>query len=322
MRAIRMQETGGPEVLRVEEAPDPQPGPTEILVEVSAAGVNFIDTYHRSGAYPLDLPATPGLEGAGTVRAVGEGVAKELIGRRVAWAQAKGSYAELVALPAERAVPVPDEVDDHSAAAAMLQGMTAHYLSHSTYELGPDDTALVYAAAGGVGRLLVQLAKLRGARVLACTSTAEKESVVRWLGADEVIRYRDVSVPDRVRDLTDGRGVDVVYDSVGRDTFDDSLVCLRPRGFMVLYGQSSGPVPPLDLQRLNRRGSLYATRPSLGHYVATREELERRAIEVLGLIADGRLELHIHERYPLDEAARAHADLGSGTTVGKLLLVP
>jgi NADPH:quinone reductase len=322
MRAVRFDETGGPDVLRVVEVADPEPGPGEVLVEVAAAGVNFIDTYQRSGAYPVELPRTPGSEGAGTIVAVGEGVAHRQVGERVAWTDGPGSYAERVVLRAERSVPVPTAVPEDLAAAVMLQGMTAHYLANSTHRLTRDDTALVYAAAGGVGRLLVQLAKRRGARVLACTSTDEKEAEVRRLGADEVIRYRDVDVAETVHELTGGRGVDVVYDSVGADTFDASLRSLRPRGLMVLFGQSSGPVPPLDLQELNRRGSLFITRPSLFHHVATPDELEWRAGAVLDLVAAGDLDVRVHDRYPLEHAARAHADLESGTTSGKLLLVP
>jgi NADPH:quinone reductase len=322
MRAVRVHETGGPEVLRVDEIDDPDPGPGEVLVEVAAAGVNFIDTYQRTGAYPVELPHTLGLEGAGTIRAVGEGVQHRRVGERVAWSDGAASYATLTTLRAERTVPVPTAVDDDLAAAVMLQGMTAHYLANSTHRLTRDDTVLVYAAAGGVGRLLVQLAKRRDARVLACTSTDEKEAEVRRLGADEVIRYRDVDIADTVRELTGGRGVDVVYDSVGADTFDASLRCLRPRGLMVLFGQSSGAVPPLDLQELNRRGSLFVTRPSLFHYVSSPDELEWRAGAVLDLVASGDLDVRVHERYPLEDAARAHTDLESGTTSGKLLLVP
>ncbi len=322
MQAIRVHEPGGPQVLRVDDVDDPTPGPGEVQVEVAAAGVNFVDTYQRSGRYPLDLPVTPGLEGAGTVTSVGEGVDTPRVGQRVAWADGMGSYAELVTLRAERTVPVPDGVDDVTAAALPLQGMTAHYLASSTYRLGPDDTALVYAAAGGVGRLLVQLAKQRGATVLACTSTPEKAEQVRELGADEVILYRDRDVVAAVEELTAGHGVDVVYDSVGADTFDGSLDCLKPRGMMVLYGQSSGPVPPIDLQLLNRKGSLFATRPSLGAYTATHDELEWRAGALFELVRSGALAVHVHDRYPLADAQRAHEDLESGTTAGKLLLVP
>jgi NADPH:quinone reductase len=322
MRAARISEPGGPEVLEVAEIDPPEPGEGEVLVAVQAAGLNFIDTYQRSGAYPLELPATLGLEGAGEIVAVGPGVTHRHVGDRVAWADAPGSYAEQVVLREERAVPVPGELDLDLAAALMLQGMTAHYLSYSTKHLDSDDTVLVYAPAGGVGQLLVQLATWRGARVLAATSTDAKEQRARELGADEVIRYRDVDIAQAVADLTSGEGVDVVYDSVGAATFEDSLRCLRPRGLMVLYGQSSGPVPPVDPQLLNRRGSLFLTRPSLAHYVAEPDELHWRAKTVLELAANGQLDVAIHDRYPLAEAARAHRDLESGETAGKLLLTP
>ncbi|MBS3940155.1 MAG: quinone oxidoreductase, partial [Actinobacteria bacterium] len=287
-----------------------------------AAGVNFIDTYHRTGLYTLELPSGLGLEGAGTVRAVGDGVAHRRVGDRVAWTDQLGSYGELATVAAERTVVVPEEVDLEIAAATMLQGITAHYLTSSTYKLGSDDTALVYAAAGGVGRLLVQLAKRRGARVLACTSTDEKEAEVRRLGADEVIRYRDVDIAQTVRELTGGQGVEVVYDSVGADTFDASLDCLRPRGMMVLFGSSSGKVAPIAPDILNPKGSLFLTRPTVKHYVATRDELEWRAHALFELVAQGQLEVHVHDRYPLDDVQRAHTDLESGTTAGKLLLQP
>jgi NADPH2:quinone reductase len=322
MRAVRFSETGGPEVLRIEEIDDPTPGPGELVVEVAAAGVNFIDTYHRTGLYTLELPSGLGLEGAGTVRAVGDGVAHRRVGDRVAWTDQLGSYGELATVAAERTVVVPEEVDLEIAAATMLQGITAHYLTSSTYKLGSDDTALVYAAAGGVGRLLVQLAKRRGARVLACTSTDEKEAEVRRLGADEVIRYRDVDIAQTVRELTGGQGVEVVYDSVGADTFDASLDCLRPRGMMVLFGSSSGKVAPIAPDILNPKGSLFLTRPTVKHYVATRDELEWRAHALFELVAQGQLEVHVHDRYPLDDVQRAHTDLESGTTAGKLLLQP
>jgi NADPH:quinone reductase len=322
VRAIRIHQHGGPEVLTIDDVDDPTPGPGELLVEVAAAGVNYIDTYHREGLYPQTLPMVPGLEGAGTVRSVGEGVDTVKVGDRVAWADVAGSYAELAAVSADRTVVVPPDVDAETAAALLLQGMTAHYLSSSTYKLGSDDVALVYAAAGGVGRLLVQLAKRRDARVLACTSTPAKADQVRELGADEVILYRDVDLPEVVADLTDGEGVDVVYDSVGADTFETSLDCLKPRGLMVLYGQSSGPVPPVDLQILARKGSLYVTRPTLFSYVPTHDELEWRAGSLFELVRSGQLDVLVHDRYPLDEAARAHTDLQSGATAGKLLLIP
>jgi NADPH:quinone reductase len=324
VRAVRVTEPGGPEVMELTTVDDPTPGEREVLVRVAAAGVNFIDTYQRSGAYPMQTPFGLGLEGAGEIVAVGDGVDASAVGRTVAWADALGSYAEQVVVPADRAVTVPDGVGTDVAASLMLQGMTAHYLSHSTYPLGRDDTALVYAPAGGVGRLLVQLAVRRGARVLAVTSTEAKAAEARRLGADEVIRYRDegVVISDEVRRLTGGRGVQVVYDSVGADTFEQSLRSLAPRGTMVLFGQSSGKVPPIDLQVLNQHGSLYATRPSLGAYTATGDELAWRATALFDLYAAGDLDVAIHDRYPLEDAARAHEDLTSGTTSGKLLLVP
>jgi NADPH:quinone reductase len=322
MDAIRFERTGGPEVLDLVTVEDPDPGPTEAIVEVAAAGVNFIDTYHRSGLYPVDLPSGLGGEGAGTVVAIGDRVQGVELGDRVAWVGDMGSYATRTALAADKLVPVPDRLDLELAAAAMLQGMTAHYLSHSTAPLGSDDTVLVYAAAGGVGRLLVQLAKRRGARVLACTSTQEKGQHVLDLGADEVILYRDVDIPEAVRDLTDGVGVDVVYDSVGADTWEDSLDSLRPRGLCVFYGNASGPVPPLDLRILAHKGSLFVTRPTLFAHIAARDELLWRANSLFDLITSGQLDVLIHDRYPLAEAARAHGDLMSGRTTGKLLLVP
>jgi NADPH:quinone reductase len=322
VHAIRIESNGGPDVLEVQEIDEPSPGPGEVVVEVAAAGVNFIDTYQRSGQYPLELPAGLGLEGAGTVTAVGDGVSGRQVGDRVAWASSRGSYAEKVAVEAEWSVPVPDEVPLDVAAALMLQGMTAHFLTQSTYKLGRDDTILVFAAAGGVGRLLVQLAKRRGARVLACTSTEAKAEEVRTLGADEIVFYRDVDVPETVRGLTGGAGVDVVYDSVGQATFESSLSSLKTRGLMVLFGASSGPVPPVDLQVLNQHGSLYVTRPSLFHYVATPDELGWRAGALFDLVKADQLAVKIHDRYPLVDAGRAHTDLESGTTSGKLLLIP
>ncbi|MEX0953244.1 MAG: quinone oxidoreductase [Nitriliruptoraceae bacterium] len=304
------------------EADDPTPGPDDALVEVTAAGVNFIDCYQRTGLYPVELPVVLGLEGSGIVRAIGRDVTSVHVGDTVAWADGQGSYATLVKVGADRLVRVPQGVDPALAAASMLQGITAHYLTHSTFALGSDHTALVYAAAGGVGRLLVQMAKRRGARVLACTSTPEKAAAVRTLGADEVIAYRDVDVAATVRELTDGHGVDVVYDSVGRTTFDASLASLRPRGMLVLYGQSSGRVEPFDLLRLAQHGSLFVTRPILGHHTRTHSELEWRAHAVLEQIAAGNLDVHVHDRLPLADAADAQRALESGTTSGKLLLTP
>ncbi|WP_016701326.1 quinone oxidoreductase family protein [Actinoalloteichus spitiensis] len=322
MRAIQVAETGGPEVLTPVELADPEPAPGEVLVEVGAAGVNFIDTYQRSGVYRMEVPFVPGLEGTGRVTAVGSGVTRFSAGDRVAWAQTSASYAERVAVPADGAVLVPEGVSDEQAAAMPLQGMTAHYLVASTRPVGHGDTVLVHAAAGGVGLLLVQLAKARGARVLGTVSTDEKEHLARTAGADEIIRYTEADVAEEVRRLTGGAGVDVVYDGVGRDTFDASLASLRPRGMLVLFGGSSGQVPPFDLQRLNAGGSLFVTRPTLAHHIADRAELEWRARELFDLIASGRLDLRIGGRYPLQDARQAHEDLEARRTSGKLLLLP
>jgi NADPH:quinone reductase len=322
MRAIVVTRHGGPEVLEARDVPDPEPGPGQILVEVEAAGVNYRDVYEREGAggYAADPPLVAGVEGAGTVVAVGEGVSEFSPGDRVAWSAGNGSYAERVVLDADRAVRVPDGISTDTAAAAMLQGMTAHYLATSTYPVKQGDTVLVHAAAGGVGLLLTQIVKLRGGRVIGTTSTDEKARLARDAGADEVIRYEGFR--DRVRELTGGEGVAAVYDGVGAATFDQSLESLRTRGMMVLYGAASGPVPPFDLQRLNQLGSLYATRPSLQHYVARREELVQRATDIFQWIAEGRLDVRIGARYPLEEARRAHEDLEGRRTTGKLILVP
>lgn len=320
MRAIVVNEHGGPEVLRPEDVPDPEPGAGQVLVEVAAAGVNFIETYLRSGHYPSKPPFTPGGEAAGTVAAVGDGVTDLAPGDVVVTTNARGSYAQKTLVDADRAVRVPDGLDARQAAAALLQGMTAHYLVHSTYEVRPGDTVLVHAAAGGMGLLLTQLVKLRGGRVIGTVSTAEKERLARDAGADEVIGYDDV--PDVARQLTGGEGVPVVYDGVGATTFDGSLASLRPRGILVLYGAASGPVPPVDPARLQATGSAYLTRPTLVNYVATREELVRRAGDVLGWVASGDLKLHIGDTYPLADAARAHEDLQGRRTTGKLLLIP
>jgi NADPH:quinone reductase len=323
MRAIQVRGNGGPEVLEPAEVDDPRPGPGELLVEVAAAGVNYIDTYQRSGLYPVDLPFVPGLEGAGTVVEVGEGVAGFSPGGRVAWASALGSYAERVVVPAAAAVPVPDGVDDDVAAGALLQGMTAHYLVTSTYPVREGDAVLVHAAAGGVGLLLTELAKARGARVIGTVSTEEKEKLARQAGADEIVRYTEVAdVAAEVRRLTGGEGVAAVYDGVGANTFDASLASLRPRGMLALFGASSGPVPPFDLQRLNAGGSLFLTRPSLGHHTATRDELTWRAGEVFDAIGRKELTIRIGGRYPLADARRAHEDLQGRRTTGKLVLLP
>ena len=320
MRAIRVAEYGGPEVLRLEEVPDPVPGPNEAVVRVRAAGVNFIDVYHRTGRYPMELPFTPGSEAAGVVEAVGEAVRDVREGDRVAFASHPGAYAERVAVPAWKLVPLPGGVDERQAAAAMLQGMTAHYLSHSTYAIREGDTVLVHAAAGGVGLLLTQMAKMLGARVIGTVSTEEKAELARGAGADEVILYTEADFEEEVRRLTDGAGLEAVYDSVGQTTYDKSLNCLRPRGMLVLYGASSGPVPPIDPILLSTKGSLYLTRPTLAHYTSTREELMARATDVLDWIASGALSLQIGGVYPLEEAATAHRDLEARTTTGKLLL--
>jgi NADPH:quinone reductase len=322
MRACRIHETGDPEVIRVDEIDPPEPGTGEVLVRVAAAGLNFIDTYHRTGAYPQELPFTLGVEAAGVIERLGDGVAGLDVGDRVAYAGFPGAYAEYAIVPAARLVAVPDGLDLEVAAAAMLQGMTAHYLCHTTYPLSDGESCLVLAAAGGVGHLLVQMAKRRGARVIGTVSTEEKERLAREAGADEVIRYTEVDLAQETRRLTDGEGVDVVYDSVGRDTFDKSLDCLRPRGYLVLYGQSSGAVEPLDPQVLNQKGSLFLTRPTLNDYVARRSELEWRASELLGWIADGDIDLRIDRTFAFDEAGEAHAYLEARQTKGKVLLVP
>ncbi|MCI2418529.1 quinone oxidoreductase [Saccharopolyspora sp. K220] len=322
MRAIRVAATGGPEVLEHTEveAPDPQPG--QLLVQVAAAGVNFIDTYQRSGIYPMPLPHTPGSEGAGKVVAVGADVTGFSVGDRVGWAMAPGSYAEQALVPADKAVRVPDGVDDPTAAAALLQGLTAHYLITSTHPVRTGETALVHAAAGGMGLLLTQLIKSRGGNVIGTVSTPEKEKLAREAGADEIIRYTEEDVAKEVEDLTDGRGVDVVYDGVGKTTFDASLASLRPRGLLALFGASSGPVPPVDPQRLNAAGSVFLTRPSLAHHILTREELDWRAAELFAWITQGTVKIRIGATYPLADARRAHEDLEGRRTTGKLLLLP
>ena len=332
MRAIRITGLGGPEVLEAVELPDPEPGPGEVLVDVAAAGVNFIDTYKRRGIYPVDLPFVPGEEGVGRVSRVGDPADRDgpAVGDRVVWANVPGGYAGKVVVPVDRAVPVPDGVADDVAVGAFLQGMTAHFLVTDCAPAGPGDTVLVHAAAGGVGLLLTQLAAARGARVLATVSTAEKAELARGAGAAEVLRTggsgADALAGDAlaaaVRDLTGGAGVAVAYDGVGRDTFDASLASLRRRGTLALYGASSGPVPPVDPQRLNRAGSVYLTRPTLHDFVVTRAELLARAAAVFDAVAAGALHVRIGHRYPLAEAARAHVDLEARRTTGKLLLLP
>jgi NADPH2:quinone reductase len=302
------------------DAPAPTPGPKQALVKIAASGVNFIDVYFRTGLYKADLPITLGSEAAGTVEAVGPDVTEVAPGDRVAYAMARGSYAEYAVAPAWQLVKIPGHVEFTLAAAAMLQGMTAHYLTHSTYPLKSGDTCLVHAAAGGTGGLIVQMAKMLGARVLGTVSTAEKAQIARAHGADEIILYTQADFEAEARRLTGGRGVDVVYDSVGRTTFDKSLGSLRPRGTLALFGQSSGPVPPFDPTILNAKGSLYLTRPSLGHYVATRDELLWRAGDVLQWIDAGKLKVRIDSTYPLADAAAAHRALEGRHTTGKLLL--
>ncbi|WP_066582173.1 quinone oxidoreductase family protein [Cellulomonas timonensis] len=327
MRAIEALAPGGPDVLRLVELPDPEPGPSDVLVRVAAAGVNFIDTYRRSGLYPMRVPHVVGSEGAGVVVAVGSDVAEVAVGDRVAWSSAHGSYAELVVVAAQDTLPVPDDVDDATAAALPLQGMTAHYLVASTFPVTPGQDVLVHAGAGGVGLLLTQLAVARGARVLTTVGTPEKEELSRAAGASDVIRYTEladvtVDLPARVRELTGGAGVHTVFDGVGRSTFEASLASLRPRGGLALFGGASGPVPPIDPQRLNSGGSLYLTRPTLAHYTATREELLWRAGELFSAVAAGGLDVRIGAAYPLAEAADAHRALEGRATTGKVLLLP
>jgi NADPH:quinone reductase len=320
MKAIQIQRTGGPEVMALVDLPVPFPGPGEVLVKVRASGVNFIDIYYREGRYKADLPFVAGQEGAGVVEQVGGGVKEFHPGDAVAWFNVLGSYAEYVAVPAEKLVKVPAGLDLKVAAAVILQGMTAHYLSYTTYPLKSGDTTLIHAAAGGVGLLLTQMAAQAGARVIATVSTLEKEKLAREAGAAEVIRYTEVDFEAETRRLTSGRGVDVVYDSVGRTTFEKSLNCLRPRGLLVLYGASSGAVPPFDPIELVKKGSLFITRPKLEDYIATRDQLLSRAEDVLGAVEAGKLKVCIQHVYPLAEAANAHRDLEARKTTGKLIL--
>jgi NADPH2:quinone reductase len=320
MRAIVATRRGGPDVLELREEREPDAGPGQLLVELEAAGVNYRDVYERRGGYEREPPFVAGVEGAGSVVAVGDGVTEFRPGDRVAWSNAPGSYAERVAVPAARAVAVPDALSTELAAAVILQGMTAHYLATATYPVQAGETVLVHAAAGGVGRLLTQIVKLRGATVLATTSSDAKAELAREAGADETFGYEGFD--DRVRELTGGAGVAAVYDGVGEATFDGSLASLRPRGTMVLYGAASGPVPPMAPTRLMSGGSLYLTRPSIQHYVATRDELLQRAEDVFAWVASGRLDVRIGGRYPLAEARRAHEDLESRRTTGKLVVHP
>ena len=322
MKAIRVHTPGGPEALRYEEIERAAPGPSQVLVKIEAAGVNFIDIYQRTGHYKVPLPVTLGQEAAGTVSAVGPGVAEPKVGERVAYASLLGAYAEYAVVPADRVVVLPDGVSTKQGAAVMLQGMTAHYLATSTYALKPGDACLVHAAAGGVGLLLCQIAKRQGARVLGTVSTREKAALARGAGADEVILYTGQDFETEVRRLTNGAGLQVIYDSVGKTTFEKGLGCLAPRGMMVLYGQSSGPVGPFDPQVLSQKGSLFLTRPTLAHYTATRAELLGRAGEVLGWIKSGKLTVRIERELPLAQAAEAHRLLEGRKTTGKVLLIP
>ena len=322
MKTIRVHAPGGPEALQFEETERPAPGPGQVLVKIEAAGVNFIDIYQRTGHYKVPLPFIPGQEAAGIVAAVGPGVAEPRVGDRVAYATVLGAYAEYAVVPADRVVGLPDGVSAKQGAAAMLQGMTAHYLATSTYPLKPGDTCLVHAAAGGVGLLLCQIAKLRGARVLGTVSTREKAALARGAGADEVILYTEQDFETEVKRLTNGAGLRVIYDSVGKTTFEKGLSCLALRGMMVLYGQSSGPVGPFDPQVLNQKGSLFLTRPTLVHYIATRAELLARAGEVLGWIERGMLKVRIERELPLAQAAEAQRLLEGRKTTGKVLLIP
>ena len=320
MKAIQVSRVGGPEVLTVVDLPVPTPKPNEAVVQIKASGVNFIDVYFREGRYPASLPFVDGQEAAGVITEVGSDVTLVKRGDRVAYTSALGSYAEYAAVPESRLVKIPDELDFEQAAAAMLQGMTAHYLSHSSYKLQRGETALIHAAAGGVGLLLVQMAKKIGARVIGTVGTEEKAQLARDAGADECIIYTEKDFETETQRLTDGKGVHVVYDGVGKDTFDKDLNVLRPRGYLVLFGGSSGAVPPFDLIKLSQKGSLFITRPTLAHYTAAREELEWRANDVLQMIVHGDLKLRIHKVYPLEEAAQAHRDLEGRKTTGKLLL--
>ncbi|WP_263357323.1 quinone oxidoreductase family protein [Acidicapsa ligni] len=322
MKAIQITETGGPEVLKIADVPTPTPGPGQVLIKIAATGINFIEIYFREGRYEAALPFIPGTEASGTVEKLGEGVSGFSVGDPVASTVVRGSYAEYALVAAEKLVHVPAGLDLKLAAAVMLQGMTAHYLTHSTFELKAGDTALVHAAAGGVGLLLTQMAHAIGARVIATVSTDAKAELARGAGADEVILYTEMDFEKETKRLTNNRGVDVVYDSVGKTTFDGSLSSLRPRGMMALYGGSSGAVPLFDLITLNKKGSLFITRPTLNDYIATRDELEWRAGDVLKGVAEGKLKIRAEHTYALKDAAQAHIDITSRNTTGKLLLIP
>jgi NADPH2:quinone reductase len=322
MKAIRVHAPGGPESMKLEEMAVPAPGAGQAQVKLEACGVNYIDVYFRTGAYKAPLPLTPGMEGAGTVTAVGPGVSTVKVGDRVAWTGVIGSYAQSHVLPADRLVALPDKLTFKDGAAAMLQGLTAHYLVKSTWPLKKGETALVQAAAGGMGLLLCQMGKMLGATVIGTVSTEEKAALAKAAGADHTILYTKQDFEAEVKRITGGKGVDVVYDGVGASTFDKSLNCLRPRGLMALFGAASGPVGPFDLQRLNAGGSLFITRPSLNHHIATREELMQRTTELFGWIRDGKVKLRVDHQFPLEQAAEAHRQLEGRKTTGKILLIP
>jgi NADPH2:quinone reductase len=322
MKAIQFTQTGGPEVLTLTDLPTPSSKSGEVLVRLAAIGINYIDTYHRTGLYSVPLPYIPGSEGAGVIEQVGEGVTGLSVGQRVAYAMQPGSYAEYVSISADKVVPVPDGMTDQQAAAVMLQGMTAHYLAFSTYPIRPGDTVLIHAGAGGVGLLLTQIARMRGARVITTVSTDEKAQLSRENGADEVILYTQTDFAEEVKKLTGGQGVHAVYDSVGKSTFEGSLDCLKPVGMMVSFGNASGAVPPFAPALLAAKGSLMFTRPSLAHYILTRSALLERAGALFNWVASGQLRLEIQQPYALADAAQAHRDLESRKTTGKLLLIP
>ena len=322
MKAVRVHKYGGPEVLTMDDIPVPEPKAGEARVKIEAIGVNFIDIYQRTGLYPIQTPFTLGSEGAGVVDAVGPGVTEVQKGDRVAYSMVIGAYAEFAVVPAGRLVPVPVNIDAKSAACLMLQGMTAHYLTHSTYALKKGEVALVHAAAGGVGLLLIQIAKQLGANVIGTVSTEPKAQLAKEVGADHVILYTQSDFLAEVKKLTDNRGVDVVYDSVGQTTFDKSLDCLKPRGYLVLFGQSSGPVPPFDPGKLGAKGSLFLTRPSLAHYTLDRNELLKRSADLFNWTASGKLKLRIEKTFSLTNAAEAHREVEGRKTTGKVILLP
>jgi NADPH2:quinone reductase len=322
MQAIRVHTTGGPQVLQLEEIAMPQPGPGEVRIRLAAIGVNFIDIYQRLGQYKMTLPFTPGMEGSGVIDALGTGVSDLREGQRVAWCMHGGAYAEYAVVPAVKVTPLRADISDEQGAALMIQGLTAHYLATSTFPLHEGHSALIHAAAGGTGRLLVQVAKRRGARVIATVGTREKAVLARSAGADDVVLYEENDFEATVKELTQGQGVDVVYDSVGQSTFDKGLNCLRPRGMMVLWGQASGPVPPFDLQVLNAKGSLYVTRPSLGAYMRTRAEFLARCDDVFGWTLRGELDVRIDQVFPMRNAAAAQTYMANRQSKGKLLLKP